>query len=507
MTKLAEIKERNTVLHPTVLAVALTFSSILCYGQAEMSAFTATGRAGAATTFVTDYQSMGINPSNLGWQPKNEKMIALGLLEGGFSIYSEALAKSDLVASFKTGNTEFTTAEKITAAQDFTETDLSMNFDLQWIALAVQPSQESGGFSFGIKERFQWFSNFGTTLSQILFLGYQAEYFNNLIIEYIDSGGKLKIDTINNAANLADTTIAKIVRGYRDLPQKFSDVIADSRMSMSWYREYNLSYGRVIIEKDKFSLYAGIGLKYLTGFAMLDITATSGDLEAFSAVSPAFGINYGDSVANDNPTTVSKGGFLPKAVGKGFGFDIGISAIFSEKLKIGIAVNDIGSIKWDGNVYEAKDDLLVDMTSAGFASYNIIKEAEGLMGDSGIFQWGGRTPKTVKLPTNIRAGASYMPHEKFEVGFDLVMPMNKVAGNYQKVLFALGLEFTPIPWFRVSTGFAAGGNYGFNLPLGIVFSLGENTWEIGVASRDIITFFAKSGPTLSASVGILRFRF
>ena len=499
MTKLAELKEKMAVLFPTVLAAVLTLSGILCYGQAEMSAFTATGRAGAATTFVTDYQAMGINPSNLGWKPKNEKMISFGLLEGGFSIYSEALAKSDLVASLKTGSTEFTTAEKIKAAQEFTETDLSMNFDLQWIALAVQPNEKSGGFAFGVKERFQWFSNFGETLSQILFLGYQADYFTKLIL---NNG-----DTIDNLANLPDTTIAKIIKGYNDLPKKFSDIIADSRISMSWYREYNLSYGRVIIESDKFSLYGGIGLKYLTGFAMLDITATSGDLEAFSAVSPAFGINYGDSVANDNPTTVKRGGFLPKAVGKGFGFDIGISAIFAEKLKVGVAVNDIGSIKWDGNVYEAKDDLLVDMTSAGFASYNIVKEAEGLMGDSGIFQWGGRAPKTVKLPTNIRVGASYMPNEKFEVGFDLVMPMNKVAGNYQKVLFAFGLEFTPIPWFRVSTGFAAGGNYGFNLPLGLVFSLAENTWEIGVASRDIITFFSKSGPTLSASVGVLRFRF
>ena len=499
MTKLAELKESNTVLLRAALTVALTIGSILCYAQAEMSAFTATGKAGVATTFVTDYQSMGINPSNLGWKSKNEKMISLGLLEVGFSIYSEALAKSELVQSFKTGNTEFTTAEKIAAAEEFTKTDLSMNFDLQWIALAVQPTEKSGGFAFGVKERFQWFSNFGETLSQILFLGYQAEYFTKLIL---NDG-----DTIDNLANLPDTTIAKIVKGYCDLPQKFSDIIADSRMSMAWYREYNLSYGRRVVEADKFSLYAGIGLKYLTGLALLDIRTTGGNLEAFSAITPAFGINYGDSVADNNPSTIKSRGFLPKAVGKGFGLDIGISAIFFEKLKVGVAINDIGSITWDGNVYKAADDQLVDMTSAGFASYNIIKEAEGIMGDSGIFNWSGIQDKKLNLPTNIRLGASFMPNEKFEVGFDLVMPMNKAAGNYQKALLAIGLDVIPVPWFKVSTGFAVGGNYGFNLPFGILFSLGEGTWEMGVASRDIITFFSQKSPTLSASVGLLRFRF
>ena len=45
------------------LLFATVFSS-LAFGQAEMSVFSATGRGGVATTFVTDYQSLGINPAN-----------------------------------------------------------------------------------------------------------------------------------------------------------------------------------------------------------------------------------------------------------------------------------------------------------------------------------------------------------------------------------------------------------------------------------------------------------
>ena len=47
------------------LLIVLVLSSFNVFGQIENSSFTATGR-GAATTFVTDYQALGINPANLG---------------------------------------------------------------------------------------------------------------------------------------------------------------------------------------------------------------------------------------------------------------------------------------------------------------------------------------------------------------------------------------------------------------------------------------------------------
>ncbi|MBL4753145.1 MAG: hypothetical protein JKY52_06065 [Flavobacteriales bacterium] len=110
-----------TLLRRAVLLAIAVITGSLVFAQSEISAFTATGRAGAATTFVTDYQATGINPANLGWKPTKDKKIALGFLEGGYSIFSEALVKSDLVSSFKSGNTKFTNEEKIQAGKDFTE--------------------------------------------------------------------------------------------------------------------------------------------------------------------------------------------------------------------------------------------------------------------------------------------------------------------------------------------------------------------------------------------------
>ncbi|MEK7226497.1 MAG: DUF5723 family protein, partial [Bacteroidota bacterium] len=328
---------------------------------------------------------------------------------------------------------------------------------------------------------------------------YKADYFTDLIL----ANG----DTISNSANLPDDTLAMIKKGISMLPSLFSQIIADSRLSMSWYREYNLSYGKKILSNDKFSVYGGFGLKYLSGMAIMDIRTNQGSLETFSAITPSFGIDYGDSVSSANPSTVKGGGLLPKTVGTGFGLDVGFSIIVGEKLKIGASVNDIGTISWNGNVYEANDDPLIDMSSPGFSNYNLFSEAQGIVGDSGLFTWKGISEKKVSLPTNIRAGASFQPTEKFEVGVDVVLPANDVAGNYERGLVAFGVDVVPIPWLRLSTGITSGGNYGFNLPVGVVLMMSEGTWEMGIASRDVITFFSQTRPTLSLSAGFLRFKF
>ena len=66
----------------------MTFFSL---SQGEGSVFTSTGR-GVSTTFATDYQALGINPANLGWDKEFKgKTIAFGFLETGFSFDSKII--------------------------------------------------------------------------------------------------------------------------------------------------------------------------------------------------------------------------------------------------------------------------------------------------------------------------------------------------------------------------------------------------------------------------------
>lgn len=479
------------------IAIAMLPVASALFAQSEMSAFTSTGRAGAATTFVTDYHAVGINPSNLGWAMEYEKIGAIGFLEISYSAFSEAITKPELRQSIMNfSGDEFSFEEKQFAASAFTDAPLAINVDVMLVGLAVQ-YEKVGGFAFSMKERFQWYSKFNGTVSEIMFLGYNADYFD---IKYDLAGNELPSDT----AGIEDL----VQKGMASVPQFYSKVLDGSEFSLSWFREYNFSYGRKLFGDEDFSMYAGVGFKYLAGYGMMDVRSKDGEFRAYSALTPLFDIDYG-SAGDLNPSAdTSNSGFLPEPVGRGFGFDFGFNAVISEKLKIGFAVTDIGSITWDGNVYSAKDDTLFDMESGGFNSYNLFTQAEEIMGEEGVFEWNGKVEQKVKLPTTVRVGMSYeFVEDKLTIGVDAIIPANDVAGNYNKLLFAFGIDLLPVKWLKLSTGFTAGGNYGFNLPVGLNFIVGEGTWEVGVASRDAITFFAKDGPTLSMSMGFLRFRF
>ncbi|MDH5603471.1 MAG: hypothetical protein OEY51_06015, partial [Cyclobacteriaceae bacterium] len=122
------------------LIVLLFLSVSWVWGQSEMSAFTATGRGGVATTFVDDYQAMGINASNLGWSPKfSGKHVSFSIMEGSLSVYTNALTKKDLMASiFGFGSQTFTHQQKLQAASEFASSDLAFNVDMSLFALSVK---------------------------------------------------------------------------------------------------------------------------------------------------------------------------------------------------------------------------------------------------------------------------------------------------------------------------------------------------------------------------------
>jgi hypothetical protein len=484
----------------TLLSIAGVLTAALGSAQTEGAAWTATGRGGVATTFVTDYQAAGINPANLGWNSIFEdKHFTLGMLEGSYSLYSEALAKpqsKDLLKSLwtSTPDDDLTYAEKIQAGQDFTSSGFAVNVDIQSIGMALI-TEKAGGFAFGIKDRFSWYSKLNETTSDILWLGYNAPYFDDKF--FIDTTG-LTPDTIPttnpDSVNYASASV----------PNPFMDILDGSEMRMTWLREYNFSYGKQVIGTEGFSLHAGFGIKYIQGLGIMEISSENGELTAFSALSPGFEVDYGTS-ASGNPSNIE--GAKLSSVGDGIGMDFGVSAIIGEKLKLGFSIVDIGTMTWDGNVYEVQDTILIDLDQNGMDNFALVDQATNFVGQDGLLSWEGVAEKEVKLPTLMRLGASYRFGDAFEAGVDLVIPGNEVPGNLEQAVFAFGGDLKPAPWLRISAGFVTGGNYGFNLPVGITLFAPTGGWEGGIASRDMVTFFSDTSPTLSLATGFMRFRF
>ncbi|MBL4654430.1 MAG: hypothetical protein JKY33_01225, partial [Bacteroidia bacterium] len=449
-----------------VLIIAIIFfCSLQLNAQVEMSVFNSTGRGGVTTTFATDYQCLGINPANLGsigFKMKAYKLakfgddeggehavekkfsFSMGLLEFGFSAYSDALKKKDLKETlFKAGtDSKLTKAEKFDAAIQFADAGFAVNFDMNWFGMAMQ-FNKVGGFAVNIREHIMGNIALNPLAADIMFNGYNSTYFDTVQIIQ------------------GDTT------GVRFQPMLISEAFDGSSMQMLWYREYAFGYGRNIIKNDDLEINLGSAIKYLQGYGIVDVNVDKeeGKTRLFGAMSPIFGVNYGALI--DNPGT----GF--KSIGKGLGYDFGVSALIKKKFKFGVAINDIGSMKWHTNVLTANNDTMNYISSTGFDSYNIFIEGEKLVGNESIFDWtylpGG---VTIKLPTTLRVGAGCYITDKLEVGLELVAPLNNYPGSYAKPILALGGDYNIFPWLRISTGIVNGGNYDFNLPLGITFQFG-----------------------------------
>lgn len=475
-----------------------------CYqvnAQHELGAFTATGRAGASTSFNTDYHAIGINPANLGLKTIYEtKKVTFGLSEMAFSAYTGAVNKSRFKSSITNfGSENFSFEDKRQAVSEFSDAGTALNLDIVPIGFAFQ-MDGFGGIAFSVRENFRWFSSFGQRAADIMFLGKTATYFQTLELQ---DGSFVPNDP---AQYEAYGGLDNIKRGIATQPLSLATLLEGTSIKNHWYREFNLSYGREVFSTDLFLLTAGVGLKMIRGFQYIDVQAKDGVLTAVGAFNPLFQIDFGSPTAN-NPSAIMNNDY--QAIGRGFGADLGATFVYDEKIKAAIAVTNIGSVTYTGNVYTVRDTTLYSLSSEGINSYNIFYEAANVISEAGLLQWSGLNSVKVKLPTMLRVGASYVLEDKAEVGFDVVLPLNTAAGNFDRPVIALGGDFKPVRWIRLSTGMAWGGNTKSkaNIPFGITFVAGENgTWEAGVASRDIITYISQSGPHYSLAFGFFRFR-
>ena len=360
-----------------LLTLLLAGASVGTFAQTELSNWTATGRGGVATTFVTDYQALGINPSNLGWTSKYEgKTVTLGFLDLGASLYAEALSKDEVRNTFikQIQQEDLTIEEKQNAAIDFTDAGFAINIDAQWFGAAVT-TKKAGGFAISVRDRVRWYNDLSKDASEIMFLGFNAPYFDQTFYT-------TNLDTI------ATTNPDSINYSTASVPSPFSDIMNGSKISMTWYREFNLGYGIALKDGDDLSIYAGVGAKYLQGLGYVDVRADGDELVAYSALAPGFGVDYG-SGSLSNPSAIQGDTTSFSSVGSGMGFDLGLSVIIKKKLKLGLAITDIGSITWDGNVYTANDTLLLNTNNDGLNSVNLFSEASDFTGENGVFSWGG----------------------------------------------------------------------------------------------------------------------
>ncbi len=463
---------KHVLLTSLFLSIALSVVA-----QNEGSVFTATGRGGAVNAFARDYQSIGINPANLGM--KHDYKVAFSLAEFGAGLGSQSLTRTQLSKFVTSIDDDLTATDRQEFTNAFAQTNaLNVNVDVTNFGIAFMVPK-IGGFAASFRQRVMTHIGLNRTFSEVLFLGQNAPIFQD--------------------PTFSDQTVGN--------EPAISAAFNGSKLQIAAYNEINVAYGRQILDNDAIKLSLGVGYRYVQGLGVLDMNISSGKMTAYNAMSAVFDVDYGDLPNNDPDFNYvpAKGTFpFYKPAGTGHGFDIGISAEILEKVKLGLSVTDLGSIKWKNNLLQARDQPLQVVESDGIQTFNVFTEAATIIGEGLLtYQSGGE--KAISLPSKVRFGAGLAATEKVDLALDFTMPLNETPGNLQAPFVGVGVGYKPVKFIRLNTGFSSGGGYGWNIPAGVVFDF--KAYEFGFGTRSINGFFTENNPYTSVVMGILRFKF
>ena len=487
------------------------FFTTSLFSQTQGIAYTAVGK-GVSTTFVTDYHCLGINSSALGWGTGYEdKRCTMGSSEFGFGMYSDALTSDKLKnlyksikdnVSGKSSSQADLNAQKLAAA-DYAQAGVSIFLDYNWAGFSFQ-GEKFGGIAFNIRESYSYYSKFNQQLTDLVFRGSTASLFDSLTIV-------VGTDTtlIANRPDISQDSLNNVVLGTLSVPLHLNELTMGSQVKMVWNRSYNFGYGRKIFGKeDKFELFGGIGGRYIQSMAMFNLESNVAGLTMYSSITPSFNINYG-SIANSNPSNFAAGsGIIPKSVGDGYGVDFSASVLILKKLRMAMSINNIGQVTYKRNVYSFKDTLFTNLSVNGVLDYNVTSSINDFLTKGGLLTLQGEEKYVLKNASDFRFGASLEVSKAVHFGFDVVAPFNKEnPGSIRNPVYSFGGEFRPVKWIALSCGYFGGGVYQNNIPVGINFILKNGSYEVGISSRDALTFFMQNRHNVSAAFGFARFRF
>lgn len=330
-------------------------------------------------------------------------------------------------------------------------------------------------------------------------------------------------------------SMSDYLTGYMDIPDVILDINYGSEVpggSFSldnfdfkawWIRTYTLSYSRYLYH-DK-SIYrsgpglirdisAGISAKYVTTYAYTDIgvsaqanysTATqtlSGSYQAHAVHSFSDDLGFANSFNSGNEAPPGFMRLTP--AGKGYAFDIGAAARLKQGWTIGLALTDIGMIRWKGAAKKSDFDGYIDIS--GVIDYETIDSLAAQISLVSESNENFNTP----MPAALRLGASLEFDEIFRsfpgellLGIDYNQGLNNQPSNYTDPRFSMGFEYRYKPGWPILLG-------GYTIDfLGIsrgALGLGYKTWLVDVYVSTIDVFSLVSGGDRASASLVARWK-
>ena len=304
----------------------------------------------------------------------------------------------------------------------------------------------------------------------------------------VDIKGPGVLYRINSHHSIALTTRIRAYNQFNNFDRSLYNTISNpssvsqgnqdfTSQNFNWtaqiWSEIALTYGGVIINKDKFLLKGGVSLKYLVGVGYLGLKGKNLDV-SYQAGSDSIHASHSDVEFASNAQSLSdafSNGVSPasifggSSVGKGIGSDLGLVLLYRPdkdnqegngyKMKLSVSVTDIGSINYK-NSYSV--NVTGNGTLSGTGIANNVKDyqdfrnyviTQGFSADTGV------KATKVYLPTAMIVGLDYHAYQRFYINATFIGNLantlnfgNTVYGQftitprYDLKLYSIGLPLT-----------------------------------------------------------------
>ncbi len=425
------------------------------------------------------YQAIGINPANIGLYNREDQRATFGLMDITGTLQSSIIKRTHLhgqVLEFsQRENIEPITKDNISGLDVFRD-DVKVNLDITYFGFSLK-TKKAGSFAFNAKSNISG----GAVLNEL--------------------GSDVVVDEWQRI--YAIDTVVGLIREQLDDDNKFTSeevlqLLNNTRIKMSVTHEFNLNYSKKLLEKKKWKLYGGVGFKMILTQYDMGFSINNGEVAGYMTdikYIPEDAINEIVNLPADN------GG---SKLGTGYGFDVGFTIDYNDKIRISMSAVDLGKMNWPVTPFTLNDRI----TDA--SSYQDLVDLNNLEHE-GIFYYEGDNNATEMLPAKMITGITYSPHKYIDFYADFIAPLNDSPRNLDKAMVGVGTQLSLFDWVLVRTGVTI--NDGrtpekVSVPMQINFVLGKNTaFEIGIGTGDLLGFFNPDRPTISANTALMRFHF
>ncbi len=317
-------------------------------------------------------------------------------------------------------------------------------------------------------------------------------------------------------------TVNERQNGYAAIPRDYAQFLLygnppgsiqnfhETEIRASWMREYALSLG-FTLPAIRFleSLSFGAAAKLVHGYGFYSTERFNVSLNTADNGTLHGRVDFLARSAGIDP--YENGGFeslklFSKPAGRGYAFDFGVAGAVNNALSFGVALTDVGSIRWHSNARETIADTTIDIDDPfAVEEGDAVKQAlKGRKREIGSFK--------SELPTTIRVGVALAVHKlpSFEklngllIGLDVNKGLYETPGSTKRLRVSFGVEYLPIRWLPLRSGVSFGGTDHFNVAFGVGVHLG--LFDLDLASENVTWLFApKKFSYGSAAIG-MRFR-